>query len=120
MCIRDRCIDSGVEHQNAQAAKQAILEELDALKNGPITAKELEDTKRSLKNQLGAVNDTLQGMENWYFGEIMRGSLFTPQQVVEQVDAVTEEDVREVMRLFTLSVSYTLTKGCLLYTSRCV
>lgn len=105
------CIDSGVEHQNAQAAKQAILEELDALKNGPITAKELEDTKRSLKNQLGAVNDTLQGMENWYFGEIMRGSLFTPQQVVEQVDAVTEEDVREVMRLFTLSVSYTLTKG---------
>ena len=26
------CIDSGVEHQNAKAAKQAILEELDALK----------------------------------------------------------------------------------------
>ena len=61
------CIDSGVEHQNAKAAKQAILEELDALKEGPITAKELADTKRSLKNQLGAVGDTLQGMENWYF-----------------------------------------------------
>lgn len=105
------CIDSGVEHQNAKAAKQAILEELDALKEGPITAKELADTKRSLKNQLGAVGDTLQGMENWYFGEIMRGSLFTPQQVMEQVDAVTEEDVRNVLRMFTLSVSYTLTKG---------
>ena len=38
------CIDSGVEHQNAKAAKQAILEELDALKEGPITAKELTDT----------------------------------------------------------------------------
>ncbi|WP_367924558.1 M16 family metallopeptidase [uncultured Ruthenibacterium sp.] len=105
------CIDSGVEHQNASAAKKAILEELDALKNGPITEKELNDTKRSLKNQLAAVTDTLQGMENWYFGEILRASLLSPQQVMEQVDAVTKEDVQNVLRTFTLSVSYTLTKG---------
>ena len=81
------------------------------MKNGPITEKVLADTKRSLKNQLGAVSDSLQSMENWYFGEILRGTLFTPQQVMDQVDAVTEDDVRDVLRMFTLSVSYTLTKG---------
>lgn len=104
-------IDSGVEHQNANATKQAILEELELLRTGEITDKELDDTKRSLKNQLVAIDDSLGAQGNWYFNEIVRGTDTTPQQACEEIDLVTKEDVRAILKYFTLSVSYTLTKG---------
>lgn len=104
------CIDSGVEHEKAALARDSILRELDALRTGEITQTELDDTKRALKNQLAAVGDTLQGLEGWYFAEWMRGTRKTPAQVAEEIDAVTADDVRRVLRRFTLSVCYTLTK----------
>ena len=66
--------------------------------------------KRMLKNQLAAVGDTLQGLENWYFAECMRGTQKTPEEVSAEIDAVTQEDVRRVLSRFSLSVCYTLTK----------
>lgn len=104
------CIDSGVEHEKAALARDSILRELDALRTGEIAQEELDDTKRALKNQLAAVGDTLQGLESWYFAEWMRGTRKTPAQVAEEIDAVTADDVRRVLRRFTLSVCYTLTK----------
>lgn len=104
-------IDSGVEHQNADAAKTAILKELEALRTGPIEDKELADTKRSLDNQLAAVGDSLQALESWYFTEILRGTADSPADIAAQVEMVTADDVRDILGRFSLSVSYVLTKG---------
>ena len=104
------CVDSGVEHANAAAARESILKELAALCAGPVEDGELADTKRALKNQLAAVGDTLQGLEGWYFAERMRGADKAPEQVAAEVDAVTADDVRRVLSRFRLSVCYTLTK----------
>ncbi|MBD5102679.1 MAG: insulinase family protein [Subdoligranulum sp.] len=104
------CVDSGVEHDKAAKTRDAILHELKEMCTGEITPKELDDTKRMLKNQLAAVGDTLQGLEGWYFAESMRGSKKTPEEVAAEIDAVTQEDVRRVLSRFTLSVCYTLTK----------
>ena len=87
-----RCVDSGVEHANAAAARESILKELAALCAGPVEDGELADTKRALKNQLAAVGDTLQGLEGWYFAERMRGADKAPEQVAAEVDAVTADD----------------------------
>ncbi len=107
------CIDSGVEHEKAALARAAILRELQALCAEDLTQAELEDTQRALKNQLAAVSDTLQGLENWYFAEYMRGTQKTPEEVSAEIDAVTAADVRRVLSRFTLSVCYTLTKEAL-------
>ena len=104
------CVDSGVEHANAAAARESILKELAALCAGPVEDGELADAKRALKNQLAAVGDTLQGLEGWYFAERMRGADKAPEQVAAEVDAVTADDVRRVLSRFRLSVCYTLTK----------
>ncbi len=105
------CIDSGVEHANADAAKEAILREFAALKEGPVTEQELQETKRALKNALCCVNDNLGSMENWWFGERMRGSEAPPEQVIREIEAVTEQDVKDALGRFTLSVTYRITKG---------
>lgn len=103
-------IDSGVEHANADAAKAAILNELEALKTGEITEKEMQDTKLALKNALRGVNDSLGAMENWNFGELLNGSGLTPEQAIEQIEAVTVQQVKEALAQFSLSVTYRITK----------
>ncbi|MEG1640022.1 MAG: insulinase family protein [Ruthenibacterium sp.] len=103
-------IDSGVEHANADAAKQAILNEFSMLCIGEITAKEMEETKRTLLSSLAAVGDSLMGIESWCFAEIVRGSDKTPADVVHEIARVTPDDVRRVLSAFTLSVSYLLAK----------
>ena len=103
-------VDSGVEPQNAQKAEAAILHELQQLLDGPITDEELEDCRRGILSGMEGVEDTLSGMENWYYMQICRGEeLVSPAQSRERLLAVTKEDVRRVLAGYTLSVSYLVT-----------
>lgn len=104
-------IDSGVEFENTEKAKNAILEEIGKLAEDGISEKEMEDARRYLCSALESVNDSLSGMENWFVGEISRGTMDTPQQVAQQLADVTVQDVHDMMKKFHLSVVYTLSKG---------
>ena len=102
------CIDSGIEPANAQRAQQAILKELRELAGGPITAQELREAKVSYLGALRSVGDSLSSIEAWAFREILRGTYKTPQQVAEAIERTGEAEIRAVLSLFTLSVSYLL------------
>lgn len=60
------------------------------------------------------VEDTLGGIETWYYIEVLRGSdpakVQTPAEARAALQAVTKDDVRAILRKLTLSVSYLLTK----------
>ncbi len=104
-------VNSGVEHADAARAEKAILKELDDLRSGPITAEELEDCRRSLLSGMAGIEDTLGGIETWYYMEVLRGGpVQTTDDARAALQAVTEEDVRTVLRQLTLSVSYLLTR----------
>lgn len=104
------CIDSGVAHENAARVREAILHELHTLCTEPIPPGELADAKRALTNQLAAVSDTPQGLESWYFNNMLRGETRTPEDVAREIETVTAQDVQRVLARFSLSVCYTLTK----------
>lgn len=104
------CIDSGVEPQNAARAKAAILHELEALREGPISDQELSETKRTLLSALGSVGDSLHSMETWCFHEIMRGTEKEPADLMHEIALVTADDVHRVLGRLSLSVTYLLTK----------
>ena len=104
-------VNSGVEHADAGRAEQAILKELDDLRTGPITDEELEDCRRSLLSGMTGLEDTLGGIETWYYMEILRGGeVQTPGDARAALCRVTKEDVRAILRQLTLSVSYRLTR----------
>ena len=104
-------VDSGVEPANAEKAEQAILKELENLVNGPITEEELENSRRGLLSGLTSVGDSLAGLENWYYNEILRGgAINTPEQAADQLKQVTAEDVRSILAGFRYSVGYLVTK----------
>ena len=104
-------VNSGVEHTDAARAEQAILKELDDLRTGPITEEELEDCRLSLLSGMAGIEDSLGGIETWYYMEVLRGgAVQTPDEARAALRAVTREDVRAILRQLTLSVSYLLTR----------
>ena len=107
-------VNSGVEHADAARAEQAILKELADLCDGPITDDEFEDCRRGLLSGMQGVEDTLGGIETWYYIEVLRGGdpakVQTPAEARAALQAVTKDDVRAILRKLTLSVSYLLTK----------
>ena len=75
---------------------------------------EFEDCRRGLLSGMQGVEDTLGGIETWYYIEVLRGGdlakVQTPAEARAALQAVTEDDVRAILRKLTLSVSYLLTK----------
>lgn len=103
-------VDSGVEPSNAKMAEQAILKELNQLVNGEISDDELENARRGILSGMDSVGDSLSSLENWYFGEIMRGAeICTPEESAQQLREVTKEDVRRILASFQYSLSYLVT-----------
>ncbi|HJA26296.1 MAG TPA: insulinase family protein [Candidatus Fournierella merdigallinarum] len=104
-------VDSGVEPANAQKAEAAILAELQKLAGGPIDPEELQNARLALASGMAGVGDSLAGLENWYFGEILRGGrISTPQEAAARLESIGADQVRQVLRRFTLSVSYLVTQ----------
>lgn len=103
-------VDSGVEHQNTDRTIQAVQDELDRMIDGEISREEILETKLIIKNNLKANYDGLHGLEAWYLNEAIRGTGFTPEQVMEKVDKVTARDIKNVLKLLNLNVVYTISK----------
>lgn len=105
-------VDSGVEPGREREAEAAILKEWEALKNGPITAGELDDCRRALLSSMESLGDSLSGLESWYYGQITRGEpLEPPDRAMDAVQAVTADEVRAVLQSYHYSVCYTVTAG---------
>ena len=105
-------IDSGVEPADSQRAEAAILRELEDLSANPVGAEELEQCRRALLGSMDAVEDSLGGQENWYYGAILRGEpLITPAEGKSLTCAVTAEEIRDLLRSYHYSVCYLLTDG---------
>ena len=109
-------VNSGVEHADAARAEQAILKELADLCTGPITDEEFEDCRRGLLSGMNGIEDSLGGIESWYYIEVLRAGansaapIQSPEQARNALRAVTKDEVRDILRRLTLSVSYLLTK----------
>ena len=103
-------VDSGVEPGREAQAEAAILKELNNLCTGPITEQEMDDCRRSLLSSLDSLGDSLGGLESWYYGQILRDEALAPPEYGKVLtNAVTADEVREVLQSYHYSVGYTLT-----------
>lgn len=102
-------IDCGVEKQNIDKAKNEIIKQLESIKKGDVTQKELDEGKLSLKNAFGSVYESDYSIESFYLGQILIGSNSTPQKEKEKIDRLTKEDVINAASMMILDTVYILT-----------
>jgi predicted Zn-dependent peptidase len=101
-------IDVGLEAQNADAARQEILSQIESVKSGDFDDEMLENTKLLIANSLKAIPDSASALEEWYLGRILTGSLQTPQEELELIGSVTRDDVACAAKAVSLDTVYLL------------
>lgn len=102
-------VDCGVENDNIQPAREEILRQLDAVRNGDFDDETLENTRLQLKNSLRAVSDYPDTLEEWYLSRIIMGDITSPIQEMELLEKVTREQVIQAANLMQLDAVYLLT-----------
>lgn len=98
-------VGSGIETNNEEKAKSAILEQLDEMKNGNFSREDFDASIRSAKESLIACEDT---PELWYADQIFFDELKTPQERIAEIETVKFEDIKEMAQKVTLDTVFML------------
>ncbi|MBQ7821058.1 MAG: insulinase family protein [Clostridia bacterium] len=101
-------VNAGIESENYEIAKNAILKQLDAVKAGEFTDEEFESAVNSLVNSYKSVSDSVSALENWYMPRIFRGEQDTPETRLKQVTSVTKEDAARAAKRISPDVIFFL------------
>lgn len=101
-------VESGVQNNNIDAARQAITDQLKAVQDGRFTEDELMYAKLAMINSYKSIGDSLFATENWYMNQVFNIETLTPDEVAERVDKVTRIDVIEAARKVSLDTVYVL------------
>lgn len=102
---------SGIEQKNKQKTLDAVLEQLEDLKQGHIDPLELENARRSLRNGYREITDSPAAIASWYLGRISTGRYDSPEEAIAAMEQVSAEDVVTVANSIRLDTVYFLEGG---------
>ena len=100
-------VDSGVEAEKMDKTYREVLNQIDSLKKGNFDAEELEASKRSIKDTLLGLSDSIAALDGWYSSRFL-GESTSPEEFLMAVEKVTKEDVIAAANLYTLDTVYKL------------
>ena len=101
-------VDSGVEGENIEKAEQGILKEIADMKKGEISDFEIEATKLAVINSFRTSNDTVGGIEAWYSSQLFENEFKSIEQVSNEINAVTKEQIVYAAQRLSLDTVYVL------------
>lgn len=101
-------ISSGIEFDKYEMARDEILRQLDACRDGDITEDELESARRAILSSLKTGMDSPGRLDDYALGQAIVGREGTMADLAEQVRVVTLEQVVEAAKRVSLDTEYFL------------
>ena len=101
-------VSSGIEFDKYQTAKDEILAQLEAVRQGEIEDWELEGPRRTLIGACQATLDDQGRQEEYWMGQTAAGLELAPEEFAAQLEAVTREQVSAAARKLELDTIYFL------------
>lgn len=101
-------IQSGIEVQNYQRSLSVIKKQLESMKSGDITDKELSLTKLVLANQLKELVDKPRHFVDFSYHSALSGRNRTLDVILEQIDKCTINDIVDVAENVKIDTIYFL------------
>jgi predicted Zn-dependent peptidase len=88
---------AGVDAEQIERALRAILEELDKMKQEPVSGEELDNAKEFIKGRLQLQMEDSFSVASWAGRqEILEDRVLSVDEVLQNVDAVTTADIQRV------------------------
>ncbi|MGG4091288.1 EF-P 5-aminopentanol modification-associated protein YfmF [Paenibacillus lautus] len=101
-------IQSGIEVQNFEKAVQIIRQQLDDMAKGAITDIEMTQTKAMIRNVIKEMQDSAFEMIAYDFNRTLSGRERSPDELLQQVEGITVDDVKQAAAAFSLDTIYFL------------
>ncbi|HZK21979.1 MAG TPA: pitrilysin family protein [Oscillospiraceae bacterium] len=101
-------VQSGIETENEEKAKTAILAQLEDIRNGNFTDSDLKSSIDYLTDRFNSVGDTPEDLDYWFLQQIVTDELKTPEEYSENIRKVTREDVINAAKKATLDSVFML------------
>ncbi len=101
-------VSSGIEFDKYQTAKDEILAQLEAVRQGEIEDWELEGSRRTLIGACQATLDDQGRQEEYWMGQTAAGLELAPEEFAARLEAVTREQVSAAARKLELDTIYFL------------
>ncbi len=101
-------VSAGIDESKEQTARDEIMAQLEACKNGDITAEELAAAKEAVLSALQTTHDSPSAIEGYYATAALSGLTMGPKAHAEMIAAVTGEDVARAARTLSYHSSYVL------------
>ncbi len=101
-------LDSGVEPDKADAAREAMLDQLDAIRENRFTDEDFDNTLLAMKNSLRSVGDSLSSLEAWYSTQIFTGGTLSPSDEEKLLQTLTRSDIAKAAAGFSLDTVFLL------------
>lgn len=99
---------AGVDPQNVEKTREAVLAEFrDICENG-ISEDELQRAKLEITNDAKSVYDSVNAISSWYSAQLMDDELLTPEDFIAGIQKVTPERVQAACRKYSPDTFYTL------------
>lgn len=105
---RTLTVYSGVDPSNIGRTEQAVIHELEELCRNGVTEEELSQTKLLINESTRAVYDSPAALTGWYISQLNDEEIFTPEEFIEKINAVSAEDVVTAAKQFRLDTVYAL------------
>ena len=101
-------VSSGIEFENYQRAYDEIMAQLESVRKGELEDWELEAARSTLLNAYASMGDSQGKLENFCLGQAATGRDESPEDLADQVRAVTPERIFEAMGTAKLDTVYFL------------
>lgn len=101
-------VDAGIEKDNIEKTKDAILNEIEELKNGNVTDFEIDATKMSIVNAYKESLDLSSSVESWYSSQVFDKEMISVEKACEIINSITKEDIIKAANKLKLDTIYTL------------
>ena len=101
-------VQSGIESYNEEKAKNAILQQLEDIKNGDFTDGDIEYSVKALEDSFKSVTDSPESLDSWFMSQCVSGNYNYPEDFIDDFKKVTREDIIKAAQSVTLDTVFML------------
>lgn len=101
-------VSSGIDFDKYDAAKDEILIQLDAVRNGDFSSDELEAARRAVSTELRTISDDPNELTRFWLSQNLAGLDCSPEDLAALAEEITAEEIVEIARGVELDAVYFL------------
>lgn len=99
-------IDGGIEFDNFEKTVEIVKSEIEDVKSGKFSDKDIDISKKSIKSSMESIKDSLFLISEFFFSQRLSGDSRSLDEILKDIENVTKEEIVEASSEIILDTIY--------------